>query len=947
MALLGLLATLGAHAAHAQRLEMPTVAGEFALVDTMPRPSVFGRLQPEAPATLAPPKFVSGEPRSFQVVAVAIPAGFPLNRPIQYSVIQSGSSLILGRTSGTIPAGAPIERTVLVTLQVPTSPRAGTLPLARVRFAVEGGASIEVPIELSVARAGRIELTSLEGLRAVHPGETFTLSYRVTNLGNAADTVEIQAIAPAGWHAHQPAPTIALGVNGVVDRLLTVSIPFESNTGGASIRLIAVSRGRPVASVEIPVQVLGNGVAAGPGGPIMTTGVGFSAGASGGVVSAFTMGLDGQLTDGIRVTARGTLMPNQQASGSYGLAQAGFYSLPPSLELSSSTWRIGVGATSARLTDLTGFSVAGDGASAGLTAGRWNVSSFLARPLIGSTGVGGVNGSDGILAGGRLDVDVGAGKLTGAASHLSEDGLDPRHLDAISLGASVPTFFNGTLSSELAERSFDGGSGLGWSANYARRDATNQVSLHVSHAPGGVAAFAQATSQVQASVGQTLGRVILNGSYYRNGDDSRAGLSSLVSMGWTLGAQMHVSDLVGLGLDTHRSDFNASGISGSYGTGETSVGGSLNLRNGGQYATVGGSVAQVGRLTTTTTGVSLNDAALRTSTHAELGTTGRFGVYEIAAQMDRSGAGVGFLPRQLGFSVRANRVPLISSGATRVFATGSVQRLFWFGDRPSTTALRAGLSMELNSRLAVSLNAERNPFLLSADGSAGWLYSLAVDRRTLLPRLARTTTQGVVFQDLNGNGRRDPGEPGLSSALVRRGQESGATSKVGEFQFAGDVSDSIVIDPMSLPVGWIVGKTTRDGKRWNLAVIAVSAVEVELALTPDAAVRVDSTALDRVVVMAQDDRGRTWVARSKQRGVAIFDALPTGHYTVKLDVADIEEPLTPTVDPIEFVVSTNSMSPHLSITLRPRPVKVKDMSTSRNGSATVVGAASQSPRVRQ
>ena len=255
LALFGILTAVATQAAHAQS---PLFAGDFAANGSARGVNPFKPGRDDALVILAPAKRVTGEPRSFQVVSVDIPEALPVNRPIQYEVIQGGSNVILSSLSGILAVQANRQSVLLVTLQVPAAPRAGSLSLAKVRFSVAGETPIEVPIELVVARAGHVEVTALDGLRAVRTGETFSLSYRVTNLRNAVETIEIQAIAPAGWRVRQAQPTLTLAVNSVADRLLTVSIPAESNTGGASIRLIAVAQGRPIASVDSPVQVLGD-----------------------------------------------------------------------------------------------------------------------------------------------------------------------------------------------------------------------------------------------------------------------------------------------------------------------------------------------------------------------------------------------------------------------------------------------------------------------------------------------------------------------------------------------------------------------------------------------------------------------------------------------------------------------------------------------------------------
>ncbi|HEV8149845.1 MAG TPA: hypothetical protein VGP61_06630 [Gemmatimonadales bacterium] len=890
-------------------------------------PGFTGRPGTEMNAVTAPTLTVSGAPRSYLVVSIPVPAGMPKNRPISYEVTQSGLAAILGALSGTIAPDPARPRSILVTLPVPNHSRAGTLPIAKVRFFVDGMAPVDVPIQVSIAAIQRIELTAVDGLRAVRPGDAFTLTFRLTNLGNALDTVEVRVLAPGGWRlpAGMLPAALPLDVHATADRSITIGVPLGSSTGSASVRLVALVHGQPVATVDVPVQVLEDASSSPHNGARLTTAAGLVAGSGAAPLSAFAAALDGQLTDDIRVTARATVVPNRRADGLYGLSRTGLYPLTPSLLLSASAWRLGLGLTSARLTDLTGVGVAGDGGSLDLIRSRWSASAYAARPEYGDERHGGA------LAGGRLDLKLGTATLTGSASHLAEQRTDPRRLDAFSLGAALPAVFQGVLSTEVAQRWFAGGHGLGWAANYERRDAGTQLSLRLSHAPGGNAAFARATDEIMGMAARSFGRVSLQGSYWHTGDEARVGLTSLLNSGGSLGMQLQLSQGVGISLTGRRSAFSASGSSGSFGSRETALDGSLNVRRQALYGSLSGSFAGVERVTRTLTGTDLHESAPRTSARAALGATGASGTLELTARFDYGGSSVGFLARQAEFGLRADRIPLIASGSTRLFATGSIQRMTWFGDRKALTALTAGVAVELPAGLAVGLNAERNPFILTPSGTGGWFYGVKVERTTVLPRLARTQTRGVVFQDQNGNGARDAGEPGFAGVLLLRGSQSVVSASDGSFQFVGQSPEAVSIDPQSLPIGFIVGGV-KQTLHPELAVVAVAAVEVALELTPQALERVSTDALARAVVMAHDQNGRTWVARMGRSGVATFDALPPGRYTVELDLADIEEPLTPIRGLPEFIVGGEQPAPRLVVQLRPRPIKLNNLNAGGAGS---------------
>ncbi len=67
---------------------------------------------------------------------------------------------------------------------------------------------------------------------------------------------------------------------------------------------------------------------------------------------------------------------------------------------------------------------------------------------------------------------------------------------------------------------------------------------------------------------------------------------------------------------------------------------------------------------------------------------------------------------------------------------------------------------------------------------------------------------GVVFADLNGNGRRDPGEPGVPGAVLSVETHQVSTGKTGEFRFPGLPPGSYTLAITSLPQGY--GAPTRE-----------------------------------------------------------------------------------------------------------------------------------------
>jgi hypothetical protein len=163
---------------------------------------------------------------------------------------------------------------------------------------------------------------------------------------------------------------------------------------------------------------------------------------------------------------------------------------------------------------------------------------------------------------------------------------------------------------------------------------------------------------------------------------------------------------------------------------------------------------------------------------------------------------------------------------------------------------------------------------------------LRVDKAIGLPRLMTGRAAGVVFQDYNGNGRRDDGEPGMANILVRRGNTSAMTGRDGSYRFWESGRGQATPDPATLPDGWII-----NDKSTSPDIALTPTTTVEVVLQPGAAERLRNIDLTNVVVMARDQLGRSWIARRTSAETAIFEALPVGSYELNLDFTALGEPL--------------------------------------------------------
>ncbi|HET8649734.1 MAG TPA: hypothetical protein VFL95_06820 [Gemmatimonadales bacterium] len=881
--------------------------------------------RPAPPVATAAPVMVRGAPRSFQVVRVPVPAELANSHTVSFRIATNGIAPVLGARSGELQPNAG-SRALLLTVAVPARARAGDLSVAAVRFRDENGREVEVPIMVSVAPIQQIEITIDETLRAVKAGDITAVRYRIINAGNAVDTVTVRAVTPPGWEVLEPLPgeQIELPIHGQLERQLRLRVPESAATGSEAVRLLAESQGRVVASAAISLQVLSrDGTATASDGPLLTVGAATVTGPWGATRAALSFNAQGPISDQIQLYARASTLGHNAGLSGYGFSLAGIYAAPPSLRLMSPHWQAGFGLTGASFSDLSGVNAAGTGVSGSVQRGKLRASVLAARPELGGVA------DSGSLFGAQVTAPVGPAEVTTTVTHLVEASEGGRQLDAVALGARSPEILDGVLSAELARRGYTGGSGFGWATSYERRTSRDAIRLRLTHAPGGSGAFARATNDLLLSGSRVLSqRVAVNGSLWRSRDDGRASLGRLATNGWALSSHFQASQTTTLGLDWRHSDFEADAAAGGFGTGESELTASLRLRRGIWYADGAASIGQTTRTITVPDGTPFAASAPRSGLRAALGMNGLRGTIEATARLDRSGQSVGQFPLQGEFGIRGERIPVARMAGAPVYISAGIDRYTWFGERAGATALSAGITTDLAMGLSLSLSAERNPFFIGANGRRGWIVAIKLEHATRLPRPINQTFHGMVYQDRNGNGLRDPGETGLAGLVVHRGPETAVTRKDGSYSFSGSSNSAPMLDARSLPAGMIASSSGPDA-HGSIAVLGVATVTVEFSVAPEDSARVPAAELSRVIVMAHDSLGRTWVARADQPGRAMFDALPPGRYTVDLDLADLTEPLRMEGAAPTFVVGTGSVAP-IRIELHARPIRFHTITPDSN-----------------
>jgi hypothetical protein len=361
----------------------------------------------------------------------------------------------------------------------------------------------------------------------------------------------------------------------------------------------------------------------------------------------------------------------------------------------------------------------------------------------------------------------------------------------------------------------------------------------------------------------------------------------------------------------------AAALGTAFGNAETRLTGGLAYRRGRAGYTGQLGVESVSRSADFENGASSDASGLRGIWRgtAELVTAN--GVYQIENGYELSDPSTSFAPQQLTVAARVIQMR-VSRLPHDFFLDAEAQYQTW-GVSRSAVIYRAGVTLPIRG-LELSAHAEHNTFFAVPSNGLPWVFSLKAERATNVPRLRLSSSAGYVYQDINANGVRDPGEPGVSNVVVRHGNARAVTDRDGRYEFWDRTRGTPTVEPSSLPHGWVLGALPRAMRadETDIALVPTAAIEVILILTAENG-RMPTADLTRVSVFARDAQGREWLARRTTHDTAIFDALPIGEYTLDFDFSALAEPLR-LRENASFRVSSRSVQ-QISVPLFGRPLR--------------------------
>jgi hypothetical protein len=871
---------------------------------------------PDSESARGTVRVVGAAPRTFQIVSVGIPAEVPAGRSVHYAIEPTGRVPILGARTGTVDAIQ--QRAVLVTVGIPANMLAGRVAVASVVFTSDNIAPVRVPIDLVVPVRRGIELRSVRPRVGVAPGRTVTLRIDVTNNGNADDTLAIVADGPGDWR---------IGVSGAVvlvlrpgeteSREIRVTVPTVAGIGEGSVTVRATAAAVERARESLTVEV-GGASAHGPRTATMTNSILTSRDEVGNQHATGAVIVNGLVAPGLDMSGQFTTRLPTDAAMRLAQTTFGYSDNSNFISLLGQHWGASAGTTNLVSSPLAGQNVMGEGGSLMLRADSSTVRVIAVRPF----------GESDIAA--RRDVSVAArGELVGSGgavsafyTHMHDDLFSPRALDAFGVGGRVSPWTRSTFSAEVAERRYAGGRGLGISSDFGGEVLNTRTDVRVLHAPGGASAFAQARDVVSANFIRTDFRRLSSAASAWWTADRNATFSSLDSRGGAFSTSLALPLHLEVGTDLRRVEFSSADSMGRFRSNQSGYAARLGARAGGvswsgdvyqdvytqealPYA--GSSIA----MPSTVTGVrgQVRFDLLRGSLGVDGSSEQRVSAYGPEA-------------RQIGYGVHADRLrvlPLVPG----VTLSGSLWRVSY--GHQGLDSRRAALNVELTPSMRLVLAAQQDALLRSASGRPRTIFSLKAERGATVPFVNRAAAAGVVFEDLDGDGRRDGGEPGIPGIIVRRDGEAAITDRHGEYRFRQPTAGPVSVDQRSLPRGWLLSAAPLDARAaaTEFGVIPVVSLEVRVVTAASSERGGRTLTLGPVTVGVRDAAGREWVAKANASGRVVFDALPPGRYQLEVEAPAASEPVV--FDPIPTIdLKASTESRRIEIVARPRPIRLLD-----------------------
>lgn len=808
-----------------------------------------------------------GEVVTFSVEVLA-PAGRDAGRA-GYRVERITGARLFGSAAGE----APVEDgrlLVPLTFQLGPSLDAGVRQIARLSVSWPGGAGDTVPVEVDVPVRRRVEAAFTVGSARVSPGGRAEVAFEVVNRGNAPDTVRLGEVArEAGWRVSPRRRELTLQPGGGDTVRVLVDAPERAPVGSVRrVRMAAASAaGESVDALTLRVVEGGGwlpGVEHVPGRVFLGSTTGSSPGSSGGMVAAVeaggTVGAETDILLQGRYRPRRILTPRPLRREILGPEVR--------LRIRNPGWEAGAGDVFARSDPLAGSFLAGRGADIAWDDGESYGEVFAAVPP-GMSGAG--RDGHALLASGGIHLEGARVGLVASDSRRS-----PRVAGRTGRTQSV-------------------GGRLRWGRRSGRFVALEAGLLRLSPDSGGAVSGPAAEGELwmsgergtldvrarlvpgELSGGPTLGdRLFLGGRYGVGGPVDAVGRASWSSSESSPGGPVSRLRQVEGGVRYAPGSLRMEALlrvresAGLFGAGGRRSRHTVVLSADAPAGPIHlGGRLEAGR----EEAGSLRPSAFhRLRASARLGGTGGWGWLALGHERTAGAGTRAFAEAEGGLDLEEVAVSGGASVESDVF--GPMRLEGW-----SRVAWRLG------GDLSVVGGVERNDF---GFGGGEWGLSVGVQKGLdfPLPLPDATVSRGIVFLDRDGDGGRDPGEPGVAGVTLRKGFVEVVTDGRGRFRIRQEAvrGRPLEVDGASLPPGALVPagvEIPRDGEA-RIPVVRTGALELRVFRDDDGNGRRDAgepPIRDAVVVVyAGGDRRR--VLETDAAGSVRAGALRPGRYSV-------------------------------------------------------------------
>jgi hypothetical protein len=845
-------------------------------------------------AVRLPPISVAGAPRTLVTMAVAVPAELREAARIVYQVEMTGTVEVVGQLEGVLDHTSRVgsTRAVYLTLRVPADALVGLLDVADVTFSAPDGRAVVVPIILRVPAVRSIHVAGTREVRALRGGDRVELAYLVRNLGNSIEVLDLRVQAPGGWPLRLTGRSsrVSVAPHGETEFSFVVTVPPGTGAGDFSVttqlRNIAREDSAVVGATSATLRVF-DGEDRVPGlvfEPMLATSQTRSGGAS-----SYGGTLNGPIGNGMLFSARVMPAPRQSGLAVLGLSSVGAIGAPFQATLSTEKWSVEAGNTGARLFELTGVNLWGNGLTGRIKTGRVEAIAVAIAPT-------GVSGARGASIGTAAWTQHEYGRFGVSLSSLREEaGTNGRQLNAVGADWTSNRFGSLSLGAGLAVRDMHLGTRLGGEARLVHERPGEMVRARLTYAPGGTRAYAPATEIAEFEANRVLTDRWSARAFASRTRDENETFSSVTSQSLNLSQNYQWTEALSVYLRASR----ASSVAEAASLGSVAFkAGNESINLGGQFNHGGLNLSLEGRYGAQSRETELLSGNVNSVRAPQRGVTvgvgrgmGRLGAFDAGVSLLETGMGVGMPAQMRSANLRWSAMPMMIGP--------QVIRLSLDGQYLSTSRTqqyvisRASAVTTLPGGFDLTMALERNPFFRDATGRAGVVFAMKLTTSTEVFSTARFAPPGVVYEDLNGNGERDAGEKGVAGVVLRQGDVRVTSNREGAFRVPTGVRGVLRVDPRSIPVGFVAHPryATDSLERREVPLVPTGSIVVALTVVADSAGRRPDVDLAQSQLWLRDASGLQWVGVAMGDGSFRFDQVPIGSYGIRIDFSRVTEPL--------------------------------------------------------